>query len=182
MIPIPPRPGSLPPAGHYPTTMRLLQLITSTLLFRNRKMCPVSSLLYFCLCLLSSCGVCSGLCDPYSFFVFLHLSLNAAMRNREHNTCPASWTASSPLHLRITLSNQQRLCWPLAPWDTAPFQFLALMSFLLLALQSSSYTKLFLFSLWEILILFPRVKRVHPLPYNIVPLLGTIDKHSQHFF
>lgn len=70
MIPISSRAGSLPPADHCLTTMRLLLLISSILLFRNRKMCPVNGLLHFCLCLSSCCGVCSGLCDPLLFFCF----------------------------------------------------------------------------------------------------------------
>lgn len=182
MIPIPSRAGSLPPADHCPTTMRLLLLITSTLLFRNRKMCPASGLLHFCLRLPSSCGVCSGVCDPYSFFVFLHLSLKDVMRNREHNMCPTSWTASAPLPLRITLSSQQWLCWP-------PFCSLGYSPIWISCIHELPITcspKFIIYKTPPILTLgdinlVSQSKRVHPLPYNVVPLLGTIDKYSKHF-
>lgn len=183
MIPISSRAGSLSPADHCLTTMRLLLLISSTLLFRNRKMCPANGLLHFCLCLSSCCGACSGLCDLYSLFVFLYLSLKDVMRNREHNMCLTSWTTSASLPLRITLSSQQWLCWAL--FYSLGYSPIWISCIHGLPIPCSTefiiHKTLPILTLGDIN-LVSQSKRVHPLPYNVFPLLGTIDKYSQHFF
>lgn len=183
MIPISSRAGSLPPADHCLTTMRLLLLISSTLLFRNRKMCPANGLLHFCLCLSSCCGVSSGLCDPYSFLVFLYLSLIDVMRNREQKVCLTSWSTSASLLLRITLSSQQWLCWPL--FYSLGYRSIWISCIHELPIPCSTefitYKALPILTLGDIN-LVSQSKRVHPLPYNVFPLLGTVDKYSEHFF
>lgn len=174
MIPISSRAGSLPPADHCLTTLRLLLLISSTLLFRNRKMCPTNGLLHFCLCLSSCCGVWSGLCDPYSFFI---------MRNRTYNMCLTSWTTSASLPLRIILSSQQWLCWSL--FYSLGYRPIWISCIHCFTIPSSkefiTYKTLPILALGDINRVSQR-KRAHPLPFNLFPLLGTIGKYFQHFF
>lgn len=158
------------------TTVRLLLLVTSTLLLRNRKMCPGNHLLHFCLCLISSCSMCSE--DPLLFFCFFFSPL--LQRCYEILT---SWTASAPLSLRFILSSQQCLCWPL-------FCSLGYSSIWMFCFHKPPITcspKFIIYKTLPILTLgdinlVSWSKRAQPLPYNIVPLLGTIDKYSQHFF
>lgn len=158
-----------------PTTVRLLLLVTSTLLLRNRKMCPGNHLLHFCLCLISSCSMCSE--DPLLFFCFFSPLLQRCYE------ILTSWTASAPLPLRFILSSQQCLCWPL-------FCSLGYSSIWISCIHELPITcspKFIIYKTLPILTLgdinlVSWSKRAQPLPYNIVPLLGTIDKYSQHFF